>query len=166
MISILQGIERWPRGWDVPYASPPCQASLAGKIIMAMTVILPIAAPRCSSSDTFGSMNAPSGQLRGGGSSKISPLSTSPADGDGVQISKTSLRRGVHEMTSANGGREVASVFDSGWLWCHVPRNGSGDSPGSRHGLAWSPAWDIGRPICVCVALAPLRRVNKISFLA
>jgi len=116
MISILQGIERWPRGWDVPYASPPCQASLAGKIIMAMTVILPIAAPRCSSSDTFGSMNAPSGQLRGGGSSKISPLSTSPADGDGVQISKTSLRRGVHEMTSANGGREVASVFDSGWL--------------------------------------------------
>ena len=44
---------------------------------------LPSAAPRCSSSDTFDVLvDAPSGQLRGGGSSKISPMSPG---GDCVQ---------------------------------------------------------------------------------
>ena len=44
---------------------------------------LPSAAPLCSSSDTLDVVvEAPSGQLRGGGSLKISPLSTG---GDSVQ---------------------------------------------------------------------------------
>jgi len=46
-------------------------------------MILPSAAPRCSSSDTIDVLvDAPSGQLRGGGSSKILPLNSG---GDCVQ---------------------------------------------------------------------------------
>eukprot|EP00964_Phaeocystis_antarctica_P108383 scaffold72994_cov48-Phaeocystis_antarctica.AAC.1 len=47
---------------------------------------LPSTAPCCSSSDTFDVLqSAPSGQLRGGGSSKISPMSASLPGGTGVQ---------------------------------------------------------------------------------
>ena len=54
-------------------------------------MILPSTAPCCSSSDTFDVLQpAPSGQLRGGGSSKISPMSASLPGGTGVQYQLSS----------------------------------------------------------------------------
>ena len=67
-----------------------------------VTMILPSATPRWSSSDTlYVCMYAPSGQLRGGGSSKISPLSTSLAGGDGVQNQLREPRDGIRAVGHA-----------------------------------------------------------------